>query len=99
MTSGAQTREGRFVVVGWSFHGILIDSRVFLPSRSPSKTSIHCPGLTICLINSVVHVYSLRLTFGLVTINRIFERVTYPRRRSSLGLGYTSTHGHVLWIN
>jgi hypothetical protein len=33
MTSGAQTREGRFVVVGWSFHGILIDSRVFLPSR------------------------------------------------------------------
>jgi hypothetical protein len=33
MTCGAQTREGRFVEVGWGFHGILVGSRVFLPSR------------------------------------------------------------------
>jgi hypothetical protein len=33
MTSGAQTREGQFVEVGWGFHGIFIGSRVFFPSR------------------------------------------------------------------
>jgi hypothetical protein len=33
MTSGAQTREGQFVEVGWGFHGILVGSRVFFPSR------------------------------------------------------------------
>jgi hypothetical protein len=32
MTSVAQTREGRFVEVGWGFHDILIGSRVFLTS-------------------------------------------------------------------
>jgi hypothetical protein len=29
MTSGAHTREGRFVEVGWGFHVILLGSRVF----------------------------------------------------------------------
>jgi hypothetical protein len=33
MTIGAQTSEGRFVEVSWGFHGILIGSRVLLPSR------------------------------------------------------------------
>jgi hypothetical protein len=29
MTSRAQTREGRFIEVDWSFHGILLGSWVF----------------------------------------------------------------------
>jgi hypothetical protein len=29
MTSRAQTREGRFIEVDWSFHGILLGSRAF----------------------------------------------------------------------
>jgi hypothetical protein len=33
MTSGAQTREGRFIEVGWSFHSILLGSRVFWALR------------------------------------------------------------------
>jgi hypothetical protein len=34
MTSGAQTRGGRFLEVGWGFHDVLIGSRVFwLPRR------------------------------------------------------------------
>jgi hypothetical protein len=33
MTSGAQTKEGRFVEIDWGFHGILVGSRVFLLSR------------------------------------------------------------------
>jgi hypothetical protein len=33
MTNGAQTREGWFTEVGWGFYGILVGSRVFLPSR------------------------------------------------------------------
>jgi hypothetical protein len=33
MTSGAQTRQGQFEEVSWGFHGILVGSRVFLPSR------------------------------------------------------------------
>jgi hypothetical protein len=33
MISGAQTKEGSFVKVGWGFHGILVCSRVFLLSR------------------------------------------------------------------
>jgi hypothetical protein len=33
MTSGAQTREGQFVEVGWGFHGILVGSSVFFASR------------------------------------------------------------------
>jgi hypothetical protein len=33
MTSGALTSEDRFEEVGWDFHGILIGSRMFLPSR------------------------------------------------------------------
>jgi hypothetical protein len=32
MTSGAQTRESRFVEVGWDFHDVLVGSRVFLSS-------------------------------------------------------------------
>jgi hypothetical protein len=33
MTSGAQTREGQFVEVNWGIYGVLIGSKVFLPSR------------------------------------------------------------------
>jgi hypothetical protein len=33
MTIDAQTREGRFVEVDWGFHGVLVGSKVFLPSR------------------------------------------------------------------
>jgi hypothetical protein len=33
MTSGAQTREGRFIEVGWGFHGILLGSRAFWALR------------------------------------------------------------------
>jgi hypothetical protein len=29
MTSGTQTREGRFVEVGWGFHGGLLGSQAF----------------------------------------------------------------------
>jgi hypothetical protein len=29
MTSGAQTREDRFIEVGWGFHDVLLGSRVF----------------------------------------------------------------------
>jgi hypothetical protein len=29
MTNGAQTCDGRFVEVGWGFHGIPVGSRVF----------------------------------------------------------------------
>jgi hypothetical protein len=33
MTSGAQTREGRFIKVGWGFHDVLLGSRVFWALR------------------------------------------------------------------
>jgi hypothetical protein len=33
MTSGAQTRQGRFVEVSWGFHGVLVGSSLFLLSR------------------------------------------------------------------
>jgi hypothetical protein len=33
MTSGAQTREGRFVEVGLGFHGVLLRSRAFWALR------------------------------------------------------------------
>jgi hypothetical protein len=29
MTNGAQTKEGRFVEVGWGFHGVLLGSLAF----------------------------------------------------------------------
>jgi hypothetical protein len=29
MTSGAQTKEGWFIEVGWGFHGVLLGSRAF----------------------------------------------------------------------
>jgi hypothetical protein len=29
MTSGAQTRDGQFIDVGWGFHGIPVSSKVF----------------------------------------------------------------------
>jgi hypothetical protein len=29
----AQTRDGRFIEVGWAFHGVLVGSKVFLPLR------------------------------------------------------------------
>jgi hypothetical protein len=29
MTSGAQTRDGRYIEVGWGFHVIPVSSRVF----------------------------------------------------------------------
>jgi hypothetical protein len=29
MTSGDQTREGRFVEVGWGFYGVVLGSRAF----------------------------------------------------------------------
>jgi hypothetical protein len=37
MTSGAQTREGQFVKVGWGFHDILLRSRVFFLAPEHSK--------------------------------------------------------------
>jgi hypothetical protein len=33
MTSGAPTREGQFVEVGWGFHGVLLGTRVFWALR------------------------------------------------------------------
>jgi hypothetical protein len=45
MTSGAQTRECRFVEVGWGFHGVLLGSRVFwvlrwtMPETSPGEVA------------------------------------------------------------
>jgi hypothetical protein len=41
MTSEAQTRDGRFVEVGWSFHGVLLGSRAFGALRwMTSETSL-----------------------------------------------------------
>jgi hypothetical protein len=37
MTSGAQTREGWFIKVGWGFHGILLVSRVFFLALEHSR--------------------------------------------------------------
>jgi hypothetical protein len=37
MTSEAQTREGRFIKVGWGFHDILLRSRVFFLAPEHSK--------------------------------------------------------------
>jgi hypothetical protein len=33
MTSGAQTREGQFVELGWGFHGVLLSSQTFKALR------------------------------------------------------------------
>jgi hypothetical protein len=37
MTSGAQTREGQFVKVGWGFHGVLLGSWVFFLAPGHSR--------------------------------------------------------------
>jgi hypothetical protein len=33
MTSWTQTREGRFIEVGWGFHDVLLGSRAFWAMR------------------------------------------------------------------
>jgi hypothetical protein len=42
MTSGSQTRDGQFIVVGWGFHGIHVNSRVFF---LPLECSFQLPGI------------------------------------------------------
>jgi hypothetical protein len=42
MTSGAWTQDGRFVEVGWGFHGLLVGSRVFF---LPPGCSFRLPGI------------------------------------------------------
>jgi hypothetical protein len=41
MTTGAQTREGQFVEVGWGFHGVHLSSRAFWTLRwMTARTSL-----------------------------------------------------------
>jgi hypothetical protein len=48
MTSGAQTREGRFIEVGWGFHGVLIGSREFLTLRWMALEKVAIAGFVRC---------------------------------------------------
>jgi hypothetical protein len=41
MTSGAQTREGRFIEVAFDFHGVLLGSQVFWALRWMTSGMIH----------------------------------------------------------